>query len=105
MLVKRLGPHLVGLTIMLAGVSYGNDEHGLYRIRGIGSSSCGRYVKTIDRANESVEAENDRYAFLSWVSGYLSHYNHESDGVYDIFGLQICQLYSFGFITIVAAIL
>jgi hypothetical protein len=86
-LIKRLRLHLVGLSILLlSGASYGNDEQGLFRVRGIGASTCGKYVEAIDHSDASVKAENDRYAFLSWVGGYLSHYNHQSDGVYDIFG-------------------
>jgi hypothetical protein len=77
----------VSLAItLLAGASYGNDEHGLFRVRGIGSSSCGKYVEAIDHSEASVKAENDRYAFLSWVGGYLSRYNKQNEDVYDIFG-------------------
>jgi hypothetical protein len=83
----RFAPHLISLAIMLVAVaSYGNDEHGLYKVRGIGASSCGKYIEAIDGADRSDRAADNRYAFLTWVGGYLSHYNHHTDGVYDIFG-------------------
>jgi hypothetical protein len=101
-LVKRLRPRLVGLAIaLLAGASYGNDEIGSSMVRGIGPSSCGKYVEAIEHSGASVKAENDKFAFLSWVGGYLSRYNLQGLVCTTYWVLQICQRYNYGFIIIV----
>ena len=61
---------VLGLALILTHEAIGEDENGIYIVKGAGSTSCERYVSDV-RSNEQM--------FLlgySWIQGYLTAYNN-----------------------------
>jgi hypothetical protein len=53
---------------------------------GIGVQSCGSFVGVVDGATGSSKDEGDRFGFMSWAQGYLSHYNSSEPNIDSILG-------------------
>ena len=59
-----------GFMLLLLQTACGEDDDGIYIVKGAGSTGCDRYVSDV---------ESNEYMFLlgfSWVQGYLTAYNN-----------------------------
>ncbi len=79
----RLALAIAGLaSLPVTASAYTDPGPNEYAILGIGSLPCFSVVKAITKTAQFTEA--DGRAVLSWAEGYLSFYNSESEGVYDV---------------------
>jgi hypothetical protein len=84
--LRRAIRAVAAVSSVLCLAAYGADYSGRWMEHGIGHKSCGTFVRVQDGSENDTSAEGDRFAFISWAQGYLSHYNRSGAGVYDIYG-------------------
>lgn len=53
-------------------------DPGKFMVFGVGTNSCGKYLSDV--------AERDDVVYFTWLTGYLTAFNHETLGVDDILG-------------------
>jgi hypothetical protein len=74
-----------GLLVLLSGVpgaAIGADAAGRYRMVGIGSQSCAKFMQVVRQRDVTVETVE----YKSWLEGYLTAVNTYFRDVYDIGG-------------------
>jgi hypothetical protein len=85
--MKRLGLIMLVLGFTLTTPTKAVDENGFYEY--VGDVSCGGWI--LERRaviNEFVNSRNytNMLTIEGWISGYLTAYNAQTPGVYDIQG-------------------
>lgn len=98
-LTQRLGVTLsfiltAGLITETSSPAVAATENGTFAARGPGAANCATIVEQLEGPNSDMTAVE----LSSWVSGYLSHANRATPGVYDVMPIQDI----FGVSTIVA---
>ncbi len=59
-----------GFMLLLSQAAHGEDQDGIYIVKGAGSTTCNRYVS-------DVESHEQMFLLgFSWVQGYLTAYNN-----------------------------
>ena len=59
-----------GFMLLLLQTAHGEDDDGIYIVKGAGSTSCERYVS-------DVESHEQMFLLgFSWIQGYLTAYNN-----------------------------
>lgn len=83
-----------GLITGVTGPLLAATDDGTFAARGPGASNCAAVVEQLGGPNRDMTSVE----LSSWISGYLSHANRTTSGVYDVMPIQDI----FGVSTIVA---
>lgn len=84
----------VGLMMATINPAFAATEDGTFAARGPGASSCAAIVEQLEGPQRDMTA----LQLSSWISGYLSHANRATPGIYDVMPIQDI----FGVSTVVA---
>ncbi len=70
---------------VLSTTAPAKDASGMYWGFGSGGFSCGKYLSDLSDLSEHAQiCELARIAYLAWLQGYLSGFNAQTPGVYNI---------------------
>lgn len=73
---------LVIMLLVMPMTAYGADKHGRLFVFHPGSQSCRSYAD----ARKQQENSREMVAFITWLHGYLTAYNHLISDTYNIGG-------------------
>lgn len=62
------------------------SAHAQFMVHGVGTKSCGEFIRVMDHYESDDSDRVDRLMMISWVDGFLTHYNGASADTVDILG-------------------